>query len=216
MDKLKNLINQYGRWSHLKLYTERIETYINSDFSQALENVKALLESIGKGICSSKGMELSSASSINGVLKKAFLSIGYNGDSMVTQISGSLANIGQQIGDLRNKIGVTSHGRSAKELQERNDKVDEFTKEFLIDSTIIVACFLIRAFENENPRINETEEIKLVYLENEEFNNNWDELYGDFEMGEYSYTASEILYNVDFPAYATEQKAFLEADEETN
>ncbi|MBK6606087.1 MAG: abortive infection family protein [Leptospiraceae bacterium] len=216
MDKLKNLISQYRRWAPLELYTERIETYINSDFSQALENVKALLESIGKEICSSKGIELDSASSINGVLKKAFSSIGYNGDSMVTQISGSLANIGQQIGDLRNEIGATAHGRSLKDLQERNDRVDEFTREFLIDSTTIVACFLIRAFENENPGISVTEEIKLIYPENEEFNNNWDDLYGEFEMGEYSYTASEILYNVDYPAYATEQKAFLEADKETN
>ena len=135
---------------------------------------------------------------------------------MVTQISGSLANIGQQIGDLRNEIGATAHGRSLKDLQERNYRVDEFTREFLIDSTTIVACFLIRAFENENPGISVTEEIKLIYPENEEFNNNWDDLYGEFEMGEYSYTASEILYNVDYPAYATEQKAFLEADKETN
>jgi len=61
-------------------------------------------------------------------LKKVFIAIGYAGDSLVVQISGSLYNIGNQL--------------------------------------------------------------------------------GEFEMGEYSYSASEILYNVDYQAYETEQKAF--------
>lgn len=213
MDRLKKVMEQYGRWAGLELYTERIETYKERDFSQSVENAKALLETIGKEICCSKGIILDSNSSINSVLKKAFVTIGYSNNGLVTQISGALANIGQQIGDLRNEIGATSHGHSLEELKERNNKVDELTREFLIDSTVIIACFLIRAFENENPRGPSIEDTKDLYEDNIDFNDFWDDLYGEFEMGDYSYTASEILYNVDYSAYITEKKAYNESEE---
>jgi len=147
-------------------------------------------------------------------LKKAFIAIGYTNSSLVTQISTALANIGQQMGNLRNDIGTTSHGKSLEELRERNKKVDELTKEFLIDTTVIVASFSIRTFENENPRTKiETGESKLLYTDNEAFNEFWDDLYGEFKMGDYSFPASEILFNVDYKAYVTEHKAFSEGDE---
>lgn len=214
MEKLKKIIEQYGQWSELTIYTERIETHIHADFSQALENAKALLESISKEICTLKEVEITPNSSINNVLKKAFIAIGYTSSSLVTQISSALATIGQQMGELRNEIGATSHGKFLEELKERNNKVDELTKAFLIDTTEIVACFLIRTFENENPRLkSETVEGKLVYSENEDFNEFLDYAYGEFIMGDYSYTASEILYHVDYPAYLTEHKAFIEDEE---
>jgi hypothetical protein len=213
MEKLKKVIEQYGRWTELSLYTGRIESSISTDFSHALENVKALLETIGKEICSNKDIALESTASFSSIIKRAFSAIGYAGDGYVTQISTSLANICQQIGELRNDIGPTSHGRSLDELRERNNKIDELTKDFLIDSTVIVACFLIRTFENENSRVAVPIETKMLFSEQEDFNNLWDETYGDFEMGEYSYPASEILYNVDYPAYVTEQKAYTENEE---
>lgn len=153
MERLKKVIEQYGRWSELSIYTERIEAHITSDFNHAIESAKALLETIGKEICDSKGIQIESSASINSVLKKAFSVIGYSSSSLVTQISTALASIGQQIGDLRNDVGTTSHGKSIEELKERNNKVNEIAKEFLIDTTVIVATFLIRTFENENPSL---------------------------------------------------------------
>jgi len=214
MERLKKLIEQYGRWSELTIYTDRIEAHTSTDFSHAIENAKALLETIGKEICNSKNVEVEATASINSLLKKAFTAIGYTSSSLVAQISSALATIGQNIGELRNDIGTTSHGKSLEELKERNKKVDELTKEFLIDTTVIVASFLIRTFENENPRAKtEPVETKLLYTDNEPFNDFWDELYGEFEMGDYSYPASEILFNVDYKAYETEQKASSEGDE---
>ncbi len=97
-------------------------------------------------------------------------------------------------------------------MKERNNKVDELTKEFLIDTTEIIALFLIRNFENENPRLRSTEK-RIIYNDCEDFNEFWDESFGEFTMGEYSYTASEILYHVDHPAYLMEHKAFIEGEE---
>lgn len=216
MQKLRSTIDQYTRWSALIIFIDRMEAHLESDFSHSLENAKALLEAIGKEICKVCGVELRPDSSINGVLKNAFSAIGYTNTNLVNQISSALATIGQQVGELRNEIGATSHGRSMDEIRERNNKVDLLTREFLIDSTLVVAVFLIRAFEGrkevEIPPIAEAQpEARLDYFEASEFNDVWDDAYGEFAMGNYSYTASEILFNVDYKAYKTEYAAF-EAD----
>ncbi len=214
MEKLKKIIDQYGRWSELAIYTNRIEAHTSTYFSNALENAKALLETIGKEICNSMGVGLEAAVNINSILKKAFTAICYTNSSLVAQISSALVTIGQNVGELRNDIGTTSHGKSLEELKERNNKVDELTKEFLIDTTVIVVSFLIRTFENETPRSKtETVEAKLLYTDYEPFNEFWDDLYGEFEMGDYSFPASEILFNVDYNAYVTEHQVFKEGDE---
>ncbi len=209
MNRLKGVIEQYGRWSELLVYVGRIETHIESDFSHSLENAKALLETIGKEICHSNGIQLSETSSVNGVLKNAFSSLGYANTNLVNQISSALATIGQQVGELRNEIGISSHGKSLEEIRERNNRVDILTREFLIDTIEIVSCFLIRNFENENPRkLRDTLEETLDYLKAEEFNEFWDDSFGDFEMGNYAYSASEILFNVDKQAYINEYNAY--------
>jgi hypothetical protein len=209
MEKLKRTIEQYGRWTDLSIYIGRIETHIESDFSHSLENAKALLETFGKEICKEKGLILSETSSINGVLKSAFSALGYSNNNLVNKIASALATIGQQVGELRNEIGLTSHGKSLDEIKERNNRVNKLTRDFLIDTIEIVSCFLIRNFENENPRKSkDLLEEKLDYTEAEEFNEFWDDSFGEFEMGTYAYTASEILFNVDKQAYINEYNSF--------
>ncbi len=133
---------------------------------------------------------------------------------MVNKVSRSLATIGQEIGNLRNNISPISHGRSLKELQVRNDKVDLLTREFLMDSTAIIAVFLIRAFEERNGTPETSCNSPVIYSEAEDFNEYWDDEYGEFLMQEYSFTASEILYNVDYKAYEAEYRAYQASVEE--
>ena len=52
----------------------------------------------------------------------------------------------------------------------------------------------------------------MDYWEAEEFNESWDDSFGEFSMGDYSYPASEILFNVDKQAYVNEYKAFIESE----
>ena len=216
MERLRSTLAQYSRWQGLGMYVDRMEAYLETDFSLSVENAKALLEAIGKEICSIKDVELPAAPSINVVLKRAFSSLGYSNEDLVNKVSGSLANIGQELGSLRNEISPTSHGKSLDELRERNNKVDALTREFLIDSTLIVAIFLIRAFEERKDFSSSVDkesaqEQLLNYDELDYFNALWDETYGEFQMGEYSYLASEILFNVDYKAYKTEYSAYKEA-----
>ena len=211
MNKLREVIQEYGRWADLSIFAEKIETHIEIDFSNSLENAKTLLESIGKEICIYNGMDLGESLSVNAVLKKTFSSIDYSNSNLVTQISSALATIGQQVGELRNEIGLTSHGKSLKEIRKRNNKVNILTREFLIDTVEIVSVFLIRNFKTKNARVsNQPLEDTLDYFEAEDFNEFWDESFGEFTMGKYSYTASEILFNIDKQAYVTEYKAFIE------
>ena len=213
MNKLKTVINEYGHWSDLDDYVDRIEAYIESDFSLSLENAKALLETIGKQICDTYQVELGKSPRTNTILRKSFSSLGYRNDSLVNQISGALANIGQQLGDLRNEIGITSHGKTLEEVRERNSKVDVLTRDFLIDTIELVSVFLIRNFEAKEDRTPQELVDTLDYWETEEFNEFWDDSFGEFSMGDYSYLASEVLFNVDKQAYVNEYKAFVEAKE---
>jgi hypothetical protein len=193
-----------------------MEAHLEADFSTALENAKALLESIGKEICSAKAVALEPTSPIQGVLKKAFGALGFAGDDMVRQVSIALATIGQNVGELRNQISPTSHGKPLDELRDRNNKVDLLTREFLIDSTLVVAVFLIRAFEERQAVALSSAAVQPAlddgpsYDDNEDFNDFWDEVYSGISMGAYNFTASEVLFGMDPQGYATELKSFHE------
>lgn len=210
MEKLKSVIDQYGRWSTLSTYVERIEAHIISDYSVSLGNAKELLETVGREICSCKGETLTNSSSVNGIIKKAFSALGYTSSESVSQISSALATIAQQVGELRNEVSGSGHGGTLEELEERNNNIDALTREILIDSVEIVSCLLIKAFEIENPRVLRNESEAVNFDEAEGFNEYWDDIYGEFEMGDYSYSASEILYNVDVEAYMNEYKGYKE------
>jgi hypothetical protein len=219
MEKLRATIAQYRRWAALEHYITRVETYLESDFSTAIENAKALLESIAKQICFDNKMELPPAPTFQSTLKKAFISLGYTNENLVRAISGALANISNELGSLRNEISPTAHGKPLAELENRNKKVDLLTQEFLIDSTLVIAVFLIRAFEDRTnttamPVEEANAEPKVTYVNANDFNEFWDEQFDEFEMGNYSYPASEILFQVDYNAYQTEYKAFKAAEAE--
>ena len=149
---------------------------------------------------------------MNGIVKTSFSALGFANVDIVSQISRSLANVGQIIGELRNDIGVTSHGRTVEELRQRNSKLDELTKDFLFDSIKTIIIFLIRSFEYKQINNIDTTVKEQENERNEKFDDTWDEKYGEFVMGDYSYTASEILFAVDSKAYQYERKNF-EAEE---
>lgn len=149
---------------------------------------------------------------MNGIVKTSFSALGFANVDIVSQISRSLANVGQIIGELRNDIGVTSHGRTVEELRQRNSKLDELTKDFLFGSIKTIIIFLIRSFEYKQINNIDTTVKEQENERNEKFDDTWDEKYGEFVMGDYSYTASEILFAVDSKAYQYERKNF-EAEE---
>ena len=168
MNKLKKVISEYGHWDGLSQYIDRIETFYEVDFSQALGNCKTILESVGKEICDKNGRALGKTPSVNAVLKNAFFFYGvfkyYFSQSNFIIISDNCT----QIGNLRNEIDPNAHGKTMEELKLRNDKVDILTREFLIDTVETVSVLLIRTFETQESRT-PTEKLidTLDYLEAE-------------------------------------------------
>ena len=210
MQKLNLLIEKYSHWQPLEDYIRRIEALSESDFSSCVENAKAILESVSKEICQKRGQTIGKNDSVAKVMKTAFDSFGYPKNGTFPQIAGAISNIGQQMGNLRNDIGMTAHGKTMGELETRNQAISQLSLDFLLHSTEIVACFLIELFETEFPKKVEMQEVELKYEDEPDFNEVWDETFGDFGMGDYSFTASEILFNCDQQAYEEELKIFKE------
>jgi len=216
MQRLKTILTKHGNWKPYNEYVVRIEGYADTDFSLCIENAKALLEGISKEICTKKGIELEKNSKMSGLLKTAFKSLGYPSTSAILQIGTAIANVGQQMGNFRNEIGTTAHGKTVEELKNRQNSIHDLTGNFLIEATAIICCFLIEAFETDKPVKPVVEEID--YDENENFNEFWDEQYGEFAMGDYSFFASEVLFNNDPEAYKVELNSFnlIPIDEANN
>lgn len=206
MERLKTILKKHGNWEPYNEYIVRIEGYATTDFTLCIENSKALLEGISKEVCAKKGIDLEKNSKMSGLLKTAFRALGYPSSSTILQIGTAIANVGQQMGNFRNEIGTTAHGKTVEELQKRQNSIHELTGNFLIEATSIVCCFLIEAFETDKP-IKPVEE-EIEYEENETFNDFWDEQYGEFAMGDYSFFASEILFSNDPKAYKDELYSF--------
>ncbi|HBT97679.1 MAG TPA: hypothetical protein DEB25_08660 [Desulfobulbaceae bacterium] len=147
------------------------------------------------------------------------IALGYSNESSVNQIARSLANIGEEIGNLRNETGITAHGRTMDEIRQRNSRIDEFTKSFLFDSIRTIAIFLIQAFEDRYAlqMISQQNAVHEPEYQNcEEFNDYWDDIFGEFKMGEYSFFASEILYSLDGKTYHDERRRFEITDDLEN
>ena len=205
MERIKSILEKYSRWQGYDFYITRIEGYKDSDFSLCIENSKSLLEGICKEICKQKNQTVEKTDSVSKVVRLAFGCLGHHPTATVNQIAQSLTNIGQQIGNFRNEIGATAHGKTLEELKKK-DSINSLTGDFLLQSIESVCCFLIEAFETENPLI--PEEPKLAYEENENFNDYWNDIYGEITVAVgLNYDASEILYQLNYPKY---EEAFKE------
>src|SRR5437667_11567932 len=117
MDRLREILDRYSRWQPLSEYVERVEGFRQSDFSICIENSKSLLESIAKEICFQKNQTLAGSESVSKVLSLSFGSLGYSPSDTIRQIGTAVANIGHQMGNFRNEIGTTSHGKTLEELR---------------------------------------------------------------------------------------------------
>ncbi len=200
MNRLKTILEKYSRWQPLNEYVRRIEGFRETDFSLCIENSKALLESIAKELCSQKKQSLSGSESIGKLLGLSFGCLGYAPTDTIRQIGSAISNIGQQMGNFRNEIGTTSHGKTLDELRNRQTTIKDLTGDFLIQSMETVCCFLIETFEVDNPLI--TEEKMIMHDDNPEFNSYWDESYGNITIADDTvYSASEILHGLEYEMY---------------
>ena len=66
---------------------------------------------------------------------------------------------------------------------------------------------MIQMFESEVVEEGQADG-EIDFEDSGEFNDYWDEQFGEFEMGDYSYWASQVLFKLDPLAYRTEMEAY--------
>jgi len=181
-----------------------------------VEISKSLLEGIAKKICEERGQSFERDDNVGKLVKLAFGCIGYDkAHAEIQKIGTAIVTIGHNMGTLRNAIGPTAHGVTPEEIEARKSSIKKSSSDFLLASTEMVCCFLIQAFETEFPRKVEGGQLSVLE-EYEDFNEFWDEQYGEFIMGDYAFLASEVLYQMDPVAYKTELTAYKASQNETD
>ena len=213
MERLRQLIAQYSRWKGLEEYCIRIDGYLTSDLSIAVENSKALLESVCKTILHEKAVEVGGNDSMQKLMKKTVGVFDSEHSEQLKQIGNSLVNISKNLAEVRNTVAKVSHGQHVDSLGQ--DVLDAMSATFLVNSTESVACFLIEFYERVFPR--KKPEPALLLEDHQEFNDYLDEeafepvqvLRQGGELA-YEYSASEVLFSVEPRAYLTELNAYRE------
>lgn len=213
MERLRQLINQYSRWKGLEEYCQRIDGYLRTDYSIAVENTKALLESICKTILHEKQVDIEANDSMQKLMKKAVGVFDSEHSEQLKQISTSLVNLSKNLAEVRNTVAKVSHGQHLDALGE--EALDAMSAAFLVSSTESIACFLIEFYEQVFPR--KSGDKPLRFEDHTDFNDYLDE--EAFELvqvlrqgGElaYEYNASEVLFSVEPRAYQTELGMYRE------
>ena len=215
MERLRLLIDQYSRWKGLEEYCIRIDGYLKNDFSIAVENTKALMESICKTILQEKEVEYGASDTVQQLMTKTVGVFDSDHSDQLKQITRNLINIAKNLAEVRNSVAKVSHGPHVDSLGE--EVLDGMSAAFLVSSTESITCFLIEFYEQVYPRKKPEPDLRLE--DHPEFNNYLDEevfepvqvLRGGGELA-YEYSASEVLFSVEPRAYQTELMVYREAN----
>ena len=205
MDRLKEIVNNYSRWINLSTQITRIEYQINDDLTSAIGSTKSLLESICKTILDHETKEYDKNDNVNKLIKRTIQALRIENPDQISLFGNSLVTSIQNLGELRNRIDESSHGKS---LLDKNKKIDSITASFLINSSETIACFLIEFYEIEHPR--KKGENEFNFQEMKEFNDYLDDQHGNVEIAKIPYSTSEALFAVDITAYKDEHRKYLE------
>jgi len=177
----------------------RINTFKETSPGLVIENCKALIESIFKTII----VEVDSKT--EGDLKNCDIGNLFRQVKKLLQfdekgycnIIGSFSNA---IGEFRNKLGEVFHGKDIYTLESNQTSlfIDELN--FLLNSTDNIAYFLLCFYTNLYPIYAEKKKV-LLYEDNMEFNDLFDETEGEINLGGVSLIPSRVLFDGDIEAY---------------
>lgn len=207
MRKTQSFIDANIKWQALGDYVLRIETYRVSSPGLVIENCKSLVESIFKTILVEVNSETEeslkdfSTSGLYGKVKDIlfFEEQGYR------NIIGSFSNA---ISEYRNKLGETSHGKDIYTLENNRNALFNDEILFLLSATDNISYFLLSYYKNLYPVYAEKKQ-ELIYDNNEEFNEWFDETEEVVSVGGVSLSPSHVLFDGDTAAYKTSLSEYL-------
>lgn len=222
MEKLNELIEKHRTWSDLKLQITSISYEVDAGMlEKAIGASKSLLESICRTILDREREAYLKTDNINKLAKKTMNKLGLEQNGGINKFSNSLVSSMQFLGELRNDLDTQSHGRS---LNVSPPKIDPISAHFLVQSTELIACFLISFYEEKNSISISLEEKNpeiLTEFDNledfdklPEFNEYLDSAYDDIKLFDIPYPMSKVLFFVDRDAYKNAYNDYLELSHE--
>lgn len=211
MQKTQKFIAENIKWQSLGRYILRIQTFNDTSPGIVIENCKSLVESICKTILveatseTEETLKECSASNLYGKVKTLF----FTDDQVYKNIIGSYVNA---ISEYRNKLDETSHGKDIYTLEGNQDTLIDNEIQFLIGATDDVASFLMSYYTDQYPQYAAKKSI-LIYDDNSEFNEWFDETEDLILVGGVSLSPSHVLFDGDREAYKTSLSEYLGKNE---
>lgn len=205
MDKIKEVIQNHSCWKNLVIYPQRIETFLEKDIILAIENCKSFIETICKTILSEQNADFEETDSLNKLIRSTLLTLRILNPNQISKFSSGMITVIQNLGELRNLHGDTSHGKKLAEMGL--NKFEYISAQFLISAVECIACFLIEYYEHEFPKKSQQNEPQ--YSDHQIFNDYFDDAFETVIFGDYEFLPSEILFNLDLTAYLAEKQKYL-------
>lgn len=211
MRKTQSFIDENVKWKALGDYVLRIETYRVSSPGLVIENCKSLVESIFKTILveadSKTEDELKNCDIGN--LYKQVKKVLFFEEKGYLNIIGSFSSA---IGEFRNKLGETSHGKDIYTLENNRSALFDDEILFLISTTDNISYFLLSYYKNLYP-VHAGKRKELKYEDNQDFNEWFDETEEAVILSGVSLSPSRVLFDGDIEAYKTSLSEYLNKNE---
>ncbi|MEQ8464118.1 abortive infection family protein [Coleofasciculus sp. E1-EBD-02] len=208
LTRLRELVEKYRRWHSLAQFVNRIELVYASDLDSAISNAHSLIETILKTILFERVEEYENEKKLKSIKINKLASETLKNINLVrcrensNFISGMITSI-QNLGEIRNGL---SHGKNLHSLED--EKTEELTAFFLMNSVETIACFLIEFYEVEYPLKSKGKEIKYEDEDYRDFNDWLDDEHGTVMVAGIPIMTSIALFG-DLIAYQDKYQEYL-------
>ncbi len=203
MKWLRQELQELPSFEYLLEHIETIESTIESNPTNCFETCKALIESLCKTILNNKGIPFNTDISFQGLVRQTIqntMSVENGFESDIAELGRRLASVAQQLSEIRNRDGFSSHGHDA--LSPKITANLSFLA-FRVSDTI--GGFILRCYKQSKQQTRDT---RIHYKDCQDFNEYFDDL--NPLPNEVNISISEALYNQDYESYREEYFAFIE------
>lgn len=202
MEWIKENIEKSPSFSSFVSYIQTIEETVVKNPTLCVETCKAFIEGICKTILNNKGQTFSSSIRFPKLVKETIDCVFIEDDIykvVLSELANRISGVADKIGDIRNKVGFSSHGMDVK-----NPKLTETFARFIVKTTDTLAGFILNCYLNNK----DLDLDKRIHYEDcLDFNEQLDELY-PLAIGDIILSTSKALFEQDPIAY---REAFEES-----
>lgn len=187
--------------SQYKEYVMDIEYSLERNPNKAIEACKGLLDSICKTILRDLGTDFDKGWDTPKLVKETLNNLPFlktlqmKDFNSAKKIINSIITLSYGICEFRNSHSFITHGQDIQE-----EYCEKLYGQLVFDAVKTVSNFILEIHTNLTSI---SDKVRIRYEDHDDFNNYYDELYGEVVLGNYIFPASQILY--------TDREAYKEA-----